>query len=413
MSTAALARPRSAPASRTWVVCLAAAAALGFVARNHLVVTPFLTASPGDFGHYHESARAVLQGVNPLRQLPYPPLVPLVMAPLGGLSLGAARQVWFLVSELALLIAAVCTWKAAGGDTAALLAVGAVWCLGGTVTANLGLGQLTPVLLLLLALALVFVERRPLLAAALAGLAGGFKLWPALAIAAFAPRRRALAMGLVAFVAALIVPLGVLAWLTSPAAVPSQAGIWAGTPAPLDFSLPATVLRMTYRWEGETPPADWEGVSPGFRLGGFRPLVSVGSAAAVIAIGLAFVALRRRSGDGQAGPARIFCALIALALLASPIAWYHYQICQFPALALLGAGLLRERRYWRLAGWALLAVVLTESQHLLSFALATPLPRRVALTAPGLLAALGGMLLFAWLLAGRETATPGRAPLTP
>ncbi len=43
--------------------------------------------------------------------------------------------------------------------------------------------------------------------------------------------------------------------------------------------------------------------------------------------------------------------------------------------------------------------MLTESQHLLSFALASSLPRRLAMTAPGLLAALAGVALFAWLLA--------------
>ena len=83
-----------------------------------------------------------------------------MIAPLGWLSLGAARQVWFLASELALLAAAASVWRRAGGDGPALLGVGAVWCFGGTVTANLGLGQLTPLLLLLLALSLVLLERR-------------------------------------------------------------------------------------------------------------------------------------------------------------------------------------------------------------------------------------------------------------
>jgi Glycosyltransferase family 87 len=378
------------------MITLAIVAALGFLARNYLVVSPYLATTAGDFGQYHESAQAVLQGHNPLPHLPYPPLVPLVMAPLGLLSLAAARQVWFLFGEAALLGSAVCAWKVAGSDTPALLAVGAVWCFGGTVTANLGTGQITPLLLLLLALALATLERRPLLAAALTGLAGGLKLWPAMGIAAFARRRRALVMGIAVALAALGLPLGVLAWVTRPSVAAPQAGIWAGTPAPLNFSVPASVLRMTYRWEGEIPPSDWQGVSADFKLGGFHRMVSVVSAAVVLGLGLIAVALGQKAG--QAGAVATYCALITLALLASPISWYHYQVCQFPALSLLGAGLLRSRRYWCLAGWVLLATVLTESQHLLSFALAARLPAQLAMTTPGLLVALGGMLLFAWLL---------------
>src|SRR5262249_7782534 len=102
MSMAVLARVRPAPPSRNsergpgtrapdWFILLAAAcAAIAFLVRNHLVVTPYLAVSAGDFGYYHESARAVLHGDNPLGHIPYPPLAALLLAPLGALSLGAA-----------------------------------------------------------------------------------------------------------------------------------------------------------------------------------------------------------------------------------------------------------------------------------------------------------------------------------
>src|SRR5262249_21934158 len=115
MSIAALARVRTASASRTSergpgtrapdrvLLLAAAAAAIAFVVRNHLVVTPYLAVSAGDLGHYQEGARAILQGDNPLGWMPYPPLSLLLFAPLGALTLGAAREVWFLASELALV----------------------------------------------------------------------------------------------------------------------------------------------------------------------------------------------------------------------------------------------------------------------------------------------------------------------
>jgi len=83
-------------------------------------------------------------------------------------------------------------------------------------------------------------------------------------------------------------------------------------------------------------------------------------------VGLFALAVRTGWSEGStpAAPSdRLFvlAALTVLATLASPIAWYHYQLFALPALALLAAEALRRRAFLALAGAAVLLAGLTHT----------------------------------------------------
>jgi hypothetical protein len=365
-----------------------------YVYRNGLVVWPFLLRSPGDFVHFHTAGQALLQGESPYAEwLAYPPLLPLLMAPFGALDFQTARIAWFLLSHVCILGAALLLWRPLGADIPAFAAIAAVWGLGGAAQETLGLGQVTPLLLLLVAWAFRTDSARPGRSAAALGLAAAVKLWPGLLLAAdLRPgRRRALLIGIGTAALGIAIPLVLLVTLTPPPWTPRNAGFWMGTPAPLNVSLPATVLRLTYERAGDEIPADWQaGTHPRIELPAWRQAVTAGTAAATLLLGLA-AALAFRSR------LHLLAALVALALLASPISWYHYQMMQFPGLALLTAEALRSRAWGRLAGITALEFVLTRSE-VRDLLAGWPM-------LPGLVLALAGMVLFGLLLAEGRRAT--------
>src|SRR6202035_5419195 len=332
-----------------------------YLYRTGVVVWPHLFSSPGDFGYYHRAAAALLVGQSPFAYaFDYPPLLPILFAPLALLPLDAARMAWFLVSQACLLGAAVCLWRPFGRDLAALAAIAMVWALGGTAPENLSLGQINPLLLLLLAVAFRQNDPRPARAAAALGFAAGLKVWPGLLLATdLAPRRRrALALGLGVASLSLLAPWILLTVLSAPPHLPTSTGYWRGTPAPLNLSLPAAALRATYplRPKDAALPLDWEvGNNPEqLHLAPWRQGLSVGVAVLSLALGLGAL-LHRASRTSLAEPRnRLFAlsALTALATFASPIAWYHYQLCQFPGLSLLSASYLRRRSLLPVAGLA-------------------------------------------------------------
>ncbi|HSS78290.1 MAG TPA: hypothetical protein VLV54_16290, partial [Thermoanaerobaculia bacterium] len=74
-----------------------------------------------------------------------------------------------------------------------------------------------------------------------------------------------------------------------------------------------------------------------------------------------------RSGEGDSSMMAAMAAATSLALVASPICWYHYQLLQLPGLALLArrwADRPAPRPWWltRLLGLAALAAGLTWTQ---------------------------------------------------
>jgi hypothetical protein len=364
---------------RTWRTAwpLVAVAAGVYLYRTGVVVWPYLFRTPGDFGYYLRAARAILDGATPFsRGFDYPPLLPVLATPFALLALPVARVAWYLLSQACLIGAAACLVEPLGGDLPALAAVALVWAAGGTLAENLVLGQVSPLLLLLLALAWRWDAERPGRAAAMIGLAAGIKIWPGLLLAAYLgrDRRRALAVGLSTAALAVVLPWLLLAAATAPPHLPESGEYWMGTPAPLNLSLPAAALRGTYppRKMGEDPiPADWlAGNDPAaLHLTPWRRRLSVWVALLALAAGLFALALRTE----QAGQHRLslvprtddrlftLAALTALATFASPISWYHYQLFALPGLALLAADALRRRAILPLLGAALLLAGLTHS----------------------------------------------------
>ena len=55
-------------------------------------------------------------------------------------------------------------------------------------------------------------------------------------------------------------------------------------------------------------------------------------------------------------------ALVAAAVLAAPVGWYHYQLCQFPAFAVVVERAFAARRRRAALLWLLLLAVLTRAQ---------------------------------------------------
>ena len=359
-------------------------------------VLPFLRLSGGDFANLHRGAAALVAGESAFArpELDYPPLVPVLLAPLGLLSLETARLVWLALSLMAVVLAMLAVWRLAGRDLAATCAVAIVLLVDGSATPNLAIGQVNPVLLLLLALALLLHRSRPALAAAAVGLAAALKIWPGLLLLSWIPGARLAgsdrsdrsdhatayrAAGGAVLVWALLValPFGVLAVATPPPHLPLAHGYWFGTPALLNFSAPAAVLRASYGWQpGSALPRDWvDGVSSAWSLAPGRQRISAATSLVLLGAGLAALFVRlRRVGRSAAGP-EIACALVALALVAAPIAWYHYQLLQLPAFVLALAPALRARRW--AASVALAGTLLALTHHELVVAavqLFVPLP---------------------------------------
>ena len=352
-----------------------------FLARTLLAPLAAIPREPADFAHHHAAARAILGGESPYRvaDYDYPPLPALLALPLALLPLPTARLVWFSLSWAALVGAAALAWRLLGGGRVNLLVVAAVWSLAGTAAENLVLGQLNPLLLLLVVGAWWGLARgSPATTHGALAAAAALKIWPAavLAVHAVARRGRVLAAGAGVALLGLAASWLPLALLPAPR-LPTTAGFWRGTPALLNFSLPAVALRLADPARpGQPLPADWvHGNDPeALALPAGRAALSVAVAVLTLAIGLWLLVRAAPPGLRGEDLPLAAAALIALALAASPIAWYHYQLLQLPGLALLagralGACAVETRgrlacAALRLGGLGLLLVGLTWTHRL-------------------------------------------------
>jgi hypothetical protein len=186
---------------------------------------------------------------------------------------------------------------------------------------------------------------------------------------------RSAAVGLGVWALGIALPAGLLTLLTAAPHVALAHGFWLGTPALLNFSAPAAVLRASYRWIPGTPlPIDWEaGIRGSWVMAHDRQLLSVAVSLLTLTAGLLAIAWRLRrarqaaSGDRDgradsvASARDTVCALIALALLAAPISWYHYQLLQLPAFVLALTAAVRARRWGRAV--LVVAAVLALTRH--------------------------------------------------
>jgi hypothetical protein len=148
----------------------------------------------------------------------------------------------------------------------------------------------------------------------------------------------------------------------------TQQSLPMGTAAPLNVSLPALALRLLDPPRDGVLPAPWlEGSAPR----GWEPLSRRGWVAALVAVAVLAAAMgalaRARSTARGATPSRGASALdlgvmTAAAILAAPVCWYHYQLCQFPAIAMAIELRLAAGRWRAAALVAILGSAVTRAQ---------------------------------------------------
>ena len=316
-------------------------------------VVPSLPKS-SDFSMYYQAAGNVASGRSPFvtEGYIYPPFLAEALTPLAKMSYATARWVWFVVSQGCLLGGAVLMWTALGRDWIAACAIALVWALGGAAVESLALGQPGPVLTLLLALA--FTQRGWKQSGA-AGVGLAIKLIPGIVGVVFLLRRewRTLAIFAGVSLALLAAPWALVGCCLDGPKMPEGTATWTGTPAILSWSLPSVVLRAMdpIPATGGPLPRDWESGNdlPHLRLPESRRWISIGVSLAILLIGFGVLA-RAKLSDGTVPFA--MAALVSLALAASPVSWTHYQVMQYPGVALLLCHAARSQR-WRLLAAAL------------------------------------------------------------
>lgn len=324
------------------------------------IVTPQLIETPSDFLPYHQAAQEIVQGNSPYLApgYIYPPTFAFLLTPLARLDYVTARRIWFGLSQIFLLATAVVVWRAAGADLAAAFWIGIVWALGNAATEALALGQIGPLLTLLVALALT---RRGTLQGASVGAGFALKLFPGLLGFAVLLRRERRAIGwmfLSALIAVLLPWAAVATFLKGPIAT---GGAWTGTPATLSWSLPSVVLRILDPPKQVYPlPQSWvDGTDlERFRMPIHLGLISIAVSLAVLLSGLYFLWRKVHFRLTPAQAPWVMAALLALALAASPISWTHYQVIQYPGVALLLIHLWRRRAWGTLIPAIVLASLL-------------------------------------------------------
>jgi hypothetical protein len=332
----------------------------------HETVTPIVPemGHPSDFTAYYEAARNVRAGRSPFFTpgYIYPPLLAYLLTPLAAFSYLTARWIWFLFSQACLLTAAWLMWRATGRDWIAANSIAFVWAMGGAATESLGWGQPGSELALLLAIAITQPGWR---AATALGAGLATKVFPGVLAVLFLLRRQWRTFLIFAGAAAVLVllPWPLLICCLDGPRVPGGTDTWSGTPAPMSWGIPSVVLRvLDPPAKGGPLPRDWETQLPDLKLPVSHRWFSIGAAAFTLVVGISVlaVAMRRNpppSPNPKAG-SRLeidpfaMAALVSLSLAASPVCWHHYQVLQYPGVALLLCHALRSRK------WGLLAVAL-------------------------------------------------------
>jgi hypothetical protein len=364
---------------RRWTLDALTAGLIGvFLYRSLWLPLSVLGRYDADFRHYYAAAVHLLAGRSPyeLKGFDYPPLTPLIVQSVAWLPYPEARAVWLVANWLCFAAAGFLLVRILGSDRTAVLAVAACWALSGTVAENMVLGQVNPILLFLVVLAWWGMSRdRGGVAAGAIGLATALKLWPGVLLIALAALHwRRAAAGFAAALTLIALSWLPFLWLPAPHS-PARADYWLGTPALLNFSLSAVALRLADPpTPGQTLPLSWRnGNDPlAFKLPRNQAALSAGLSGFLLALGGGVLLWAARTGfrGGEAAVPMLaaMAAATSLALLASPISWYHYQLVQLPGLALLArrwADRPASRWWWwltRLLGLAALAAGLTWTQ---------------------------------------------------
>jgi hypothetical protein len=111
---------------------------------------------------------------------------------------------------------------------------------------------------------------------------------------------------------------------------------------------------------GGSLPFNWEfgNVAGNLQLPAGMRMISLGASALTLAAGtlVLFVVCRGRLTSSQLPLA--LAGLVSLGLAAAPVCWTHYQVLQYPGLALLLSDRLGRRRWWSLSGTIVSAAML-------------------------------------------------------
>lgn len=344
-------------ARRLLVMAFVALCAVWYVKQNILNVLP--TVGLSDFRYYYYAAGKILHGESPylIADYVYPPLLACLLVPIAGFDYYTARWIWFIFSQACFLTAAYLLWRRIGRDWIAASVIAFVWSAGWAAQDGFPTGQPDPLLTLLIVVACI---NSGLAQGIAAGAGFAVKLIPAV-LGLLAPLERNW-RSLVAFFASagllMGAPWAIVAILTGPTK-PVNTDYIFGTPCVLSWSIPSVALRVL-----EPPgddgklPNDWVNGwdLPRLHLSSGQKLLSLSVAFAVMAAGIAIMLRKMR---GKLSPEQVpfaGTALIALALAASPIAWWHYQVMQYPGVALLFCTALRSRNWARLC-WSILVAL--------------------------------------------------------
>lgn len=276
-----------------------------------------------------------------------------MLTPLAYLQYVPARWVWFLLSHACLLTAAWLIWRELTSNRLAGCVVAIVWALGGAAGESLALGQIGPELTRLLAVAYTLNRRVP---GECVGTGFAVKLIPGVLCVIFALRRNFREMVNAAVTAPALtgVPWVFVACCLSGPNAPVHKDYLAGTPSVISWSLPSVALRIYEPFQfGKRMPLDWitgNGLQT-LELSSRQQLVSLGVALTTLLLGCLILARRVRFKLAARQAPLASAAVVALALAASPVCWTHYQIIQYPGVALF-LTYAASRRLWWLLGIA-------------------------------------------------------------
>ncbi len=308
---------------------------------------------PSDFSFYYRAGQTILNGRSPYDEPAwfYPPLTAFLMTPFALVDYLTARWIWLLISHAFLVIGAWVTWRAIEPDRITLCSIACVWAFGGAASESLMLGQIGPLLVLVIAFAYTRGAVRQGTAAGI-----GFVLKYLPGILAFALLLHRSWRALAVFTG--VVALGVIVpWIAllgfSGAKAPTTTHYWMGTPEIVSFSVPSVVLRiLDPPKRGPHVPHNWEygNVAVNLHLPRYQELASASAGAILLIAGAMALILVCKGRLNREQLPWAMAGLISLSLAAAPVCWSHYQILQYPGVALLVANAIRLRA-WPTVVW--------------------------------------------------------------
>jgi len=327
------------PLSAAWLLfCLA-----WYVDRTFLSHVAGLSAF-SDFSFYYRAGQAILSGQTPYIDpaFMYPPILGFLSAPLALTDYLTARWIWLLLSHACLAGSAWLVWSR-GAVPAWIIAP--VWAFGGAASESLALGQAGS----MLTLALTLTYLSPRCRGAAAGFGFALKYIPGVSLLWFVWNREWRTLAAFTATAALLmaIPWAALALAFTGPLSTTSSDYLMGTPALLSWSVPATLLRtLDFPQTGDALPHDWEfgNVTTNLHLSSGSRWAATGLSAALLLLGSAlflFAVTRRKLTDTPI----LLAGLISLGLAASPVSWSHYQMLQYPGVALLLASAWRSRQW--------------------------------------------------------------------